>query len=128
MNRKNPSEVIQSCRANIQYGDNLFADAMLMWVLIDRSMHACQSPGDLDTEIFCKSNTDHGIACINLMTQTNHFNCAMAVDRITNTNHWIGKVDKPRIGTRLLHIMGDSHDRTDVARRVSKAARSPVFA
>src|SRR6266487_724249 len=99
MNGKDPCKMIQSCGANINQWNDLLAHAILPSKLICRSMHPCKFFGHFNAKILCKGNTDHDIARVNLMTQPNRFDLAMTIDRVANTNHWIGKVDEPCIRT-----------------------------
>src|SRR6266542_969525 len=96
-------------------------------MLIDRGVHAGESLWHFNAEIFCKSNTNHTIARINLMTQTNCLDLAVTIHRVTNANHRIGEIDEPRLRTRFLHSVRNLHDRTNIARSVCETTWSAIF-
>src|ERR1051325_4662552 len=127
MNRKNPGEVIQSCRAHFNQWDDLLAHTILCRKLIRGGVHPGELCGYLNTKIFCKRNTHHAIACIDLMTETHRLDLAMAVDRVANADHWIGKVDKPCLRTEGLHVAHNFHDWSNIACCMCKSAGSTVF-
>src|SRR5215207_3174052 len=127
MDGKNPCEVIQACGANINEGHDLFAHAMLQRMLIDSGMHAGKSFGHVDPKILCQRHTYHAITGIDLMTQANRLDRAVAIDRVANADHRIGEINEPCIGTSLLHMMRNMHDGTDVAGSMGEATRSAVF-
>ena len=119
--------MVQTCGANINKWHDLFSNALLKRILIHGSVHASQSIWNFDAKIFRKGNTHHAITCVDLVTQTHHFDIAMTIDRVTNADHWICKIDKPRVRASLFHIVRDLHDGTDIARRVREAAGPAIL-
>ena len=119
--------MIQTRGANIHKWHDLFPEAMLQRVLIHGGVHASESIWNLDAKVFRKCNTHHTIASIDLVAQTDYFDPAMPIDRVTNTDHRIREIDKPGVRASLLHVACDLQDGTDVARGVREAARSTVF-
>ena len=61
------------------------------------------------------------------MTQPDHFYFAVTINCVADPHHWIGEINEPCIGTSLLHVAEDFHQRHDVARRVDESAGTAIL-